>query len=169
MNRPLLHAEELEGKIIAEGPVCTCRSDARCPMCGAAEADAGCAVHDGHELAAVMKELAEREPTDEELDARLEELDLDALLDGKEPSEVLDHLCKKDKASITDWIAGEIGLTGRHVSADDLLGMLEGSAILAHLESEHAELLEEWAREHVELELTTDDLGNKVPGIKGVS
>ena len=163
VNRVLLHGEELEGRIVADGPNCTCRNDDRCPMCGAAQADAGCAVHDGHELAALLKEAQERELTDEEISEALEDWDLNSLLDGRETPDVLSYLRETDKSAILDWLRDEVSGGKTHLRTHEVLNELRASDILEYLVDREAELLKDWIEENVEAEMTTDDNGKKVP------
>ena len=168
MNRPLLHAEALEGD-----EHCTCSSSTPCPMCGTLEASPYCEIHNGEYLA---KRLAEdREPTDEEMDKAVAEMDLEYLLDDREPEDVLAHIRTTDRAAVLDWIEDEVGLfekthSPRYISAQDLVAKLPARAMLEWLVEEEKDLLRDWINENVVAELTRDDNGKKVPtlNIKGL-
>ena len=103
VNRVLLHGEELEGRIVADGPNCTCRNDDRCPMCGAAQSDAGCAVHDGHELAKTVKDALEA--------------DLETRLENEDAGEVLDWLIEHGGDELRGWIEENVTAA---MATDDL-------------------------------------------------
>ena len=166
VNRVLLHGEELEGCIVADGPNCTCRSGDVCPMCGTAQADYGCAVHDGHELAALLK----REATEEEVSAAIGKMTVGEVLEKLDPTDALDALLADDKDAVLDWLEAQLNKPApekdskvQHITAGDVLAKFTASELLNYLEENAAGVLEDWVHEHVTAAMTTDDNGKKVP------
>ena len=169
MNRPLLHSEELEGVIIADGPICTCTSGAYCPMCGAAPASETCEVHNGRSLAENIKRHMDLDPADDRVAQIIKESDLGDLLEDRNVGEVTEYLLKADEASVLEAIGEALEKrrrTKKGLRPDDVADLLKDGELLTKLLEDYPDQLREWIEENVSGCLETDDLGNKVPSIK---
>ena len=177
MNRPLLHAEELEGSNIADGPICTCTSGAYCPMCGSAPASETCEVHNGRTLAeSIKRHVEDLDPADDRVAKIVKNFDLAELLGDRDVGEVTEYLLDADEAAVLETI-GE-ALEKRRTAEQnkkapedglcpsDVADLLKGGELLTKLLEDYPDQLREWIEENVTGCLETDDPGNKVPNIK---